>query len=173
MDNVEDQLLNSSPLPPAQTLYYVSIHFEKNLIRTPNFYVFDNIDIAFAVADEFTMSSNFIYRRLLARKIEYVGTKILRQTLPALEIMREYDASKNQRNIEYAEDHIAESLACVLVKYSPHIRQNLYFLDSFVLENTVDKAVDYLTTIRKQLHFSTNIVHFYKPTTELSRRGFN
>lgn len=166
----------SKPQVIPSALYYVSVYFENGTIRTPNLFVRPDVEEAFVFANEFLMDEDFKYRKMSARKMEYVASKEI--TLDfyhevAQTDHRSWSGEFNQAMVSSGEKQIPNVLTVILTGKAPGVKGISYFLDEWYFTNSVEEAMLQMKESNLPLFIPAKTAHLYKPTNEIHWTSWN
>lgn len=158
-----------------KVLYYVTIHFPDGTRRTPNFFLWENIDDAFKGANDLVLEGGMKYRSLSARKIVFKKTVPITpdffHEVPEGEAVT-WTPEFNQSMIDLGETKIPKALVVVL-SHKGGAKQPDLFLDEWFHTDKVNQAMALMKKSNLPLFIGTKVAHVYKPTEEVHWTGWN
>ena|SRR3989344_5916051 len=159
-----------------QILYYVSAFFGNGIIRTPNLFVRPTVDEAFSFANKFLIEEDFKYRKMSARKMEFIASKKI--TLDFYHEVVEADriiwtGEFNQAMVSGGEKLIPDVLTVVLPGIAPGVSGTSYFLDEWYHTTDIEVAMEQMKNSNLPLFIPTTIAHLYRPTNEIHWTSWN
>lgn len=162
-------------LMPSE-LYYVSVFFDNNTVRTPNLFVRPTSEEAFIFANKFLMEEGFKYRKMSARKMEFVVSKEI--TLDFYHEVIETDhidwtGEFNQQMVSTGEKQIPNVLTVILTGKAPGVKGTSYFLDEWYHTTDPVQAMEQMKKSNLPLFIPAKIAHLYHPTDEIHWTSWN
>lgn len=168
-----------SPMPKVAmppSLYYVTVYFENGIFRTPNLFVRPTPDEAFQFANRFLMEEDFKYRKMSARKMEFVSSNEITpdfyHDVPQEQHI-DWTGEFNQNMVTAGEAKIPNVLAVILTGKAPGVKGTSYFLDEWYNTTDEKEAMKLMQKSNLPLFIPAKIAHLYHPTTELHWTSWN
>lgn len=161
-------------VPPV--LYFVTVYFDNGVVRTPNLFVKTTPDEAFSFANKFLVEDDYRYRKMSARKLEFVKTfeitpDFYREVSP--EEHRDWSGEFNQELVSAGIEKIPNVLVVILTGKAPGVRGTSYFLDEWYPTTDVSKAINLMKKSSLPLFIPARFGHLYRPLEEIHWSGWN
>lgn len=165
-----------SGVNPPKTLYYVTIYFEDDTRRTPNYFLWPSATEAFKNANTAIISETYRYKRLSARRLDYRGsfkiTSDFYHNVPDDDHI-EWSAEFNESMVVEGESAIPNVLVTLLAGKLTGDKTTRFFLDEWYKTANLEEAKVLMKKSNLPLFVPAKEAHLYQPTTDVKWTSWN
>lgn len=172
----------TKPLVPP-VLFYATVYFENEFILVPNVFVRPTIEDVFSLANAIVLQNAPRYKKMSARKLEYVDSFEITEDFyhqVIEEEHQEWSPEFNREMVISGEAAIPDVMVTVLTgkitnkqdkKFFP--KGDAFFLDEWYYTSDPKEAKEMMKKSNLPLFIPARWAHLYKPTEEVVWSGWN
>ena len=165
-----------SEIIPPKILYYVTIYFEDDTRRTPNYFLWETVTGAFKNANNAVISESYRYKRLSARRLDYRGSFKITPDFyhPVSEDDHiDWSAEFNESMVIGGESAIPKVLVTLLSGKLAGEKTPRLFLDEWYKTSNLEEAKVLMRKSNLPLFVPAKEAHLYQPTTDVKWTSWN
>lgn len=153
-------------------IYYVTVQHDGGALKTPNIFVFSEVDGAYRFVKAFMETAKRTYERIDVKQLKFVEKVVLKKRITLDEGRNDYRSNQTQSEVEYSEKNLNNSLVCLVRGLRKTRTMPGFYLLAFLPTADIDKATD---TVQKHIAASIPVrtLYFYTPTGKIKSYFYN